>query len=279
MPGLDLTQVAIGALLALIAAGAGLPGTSVVAQRSGSGILSGDHHFWSRRFALGDSCCWLSSFLPVFSHSYSRSEKRRSRRITKRDLAEMPGRCLPMVVLSVFLPSSTGFSPLWCCPGWRRAAALAAASADTWATELGILSRTDPILIVSGKRVAKGTSGGVSLAGGAASLLGASVIAAVFLFLFTSGSGSSTSSNTVWLAVGVVFSGFLGSLVDSILGATLQAIYYCPNCMKETEKHPLHHCGSETQWLRGIRWLNNDWVNFLCTLSAVVFAFLFSVII
>src|ERR1041384_7265852 len=58
------------------------------------------------------------------------------------------------------------------------AAALAAVNADTWATELGVLNPTAPRIITDlRKRVEKGTSGGVSLFGTAASLLGAAVIA------------------------------------------------------------------------------------------------------
>jgi len=64
--------------------------------------------------------------------------------------------------------------------------------------------------------------------------------------------------------------GVVGSLVDSLLGATLQAIYFCPACQKETEKHPQHTCGGKTVHQRGLAWLNNDGVNFLCTLSAAL---------
>ena len=278
MPGIDLTQVMIGALLALIAAGAAYLVRALSLNGAAAAFCLG-----TIIFGLG-GLPWAvlllaffipSSFLSLIFKKRKETVETNYEKGSRRDAWQVLANGGLAGIFAIF----HWIFPAAVLPWLAGAAALAAASADTWATELGILSRSDPIMIVSGKRVAKGTSGGVSLAGGAASLLGASVIAVVFLLLFTSGSGSSISSNTVWLAVGVVFSGFLGSLVDSILGATLQAIYYCPKCMKETEKHPLHHCGSQTQWLRGIRWLNNDWVNFLCTLSAVVFVFLFSVII
>ena len=53
-------------------------------------------------------------------------------------------------------------------------------------------------------------------------------------------------------------------LFDSYLGATVQAIYRCPQCDKETEKHPLHTCGTQTVQVRGWKWLNNDMVNLAC---------------
>jgi uncharacterized membrane protein len=52
----------------------------------------------------------------------------------------------------------------------------------------------------------------------------------------------------------------------------VQSIYYCPTCQKETERHPLHTCGTATQPLRGWRWLDNDLVNFACSLMGAAVA-------
>jgi len=60
-----------------------------------------------------------------------------------------------------------------------------------------------------------------------------------------------------------------GALFDSLLGATVQAIYYCPACQKETERYPSHSCGTETGQIRGWTWLSNDWVNFACGVFGV----------
>ena len=140
--------------------------------------------------------------------------------------------------------------------GWVGfAASLAAVNADTWATELGVLNPTAPRMITNWrKRVEKGTSGGISLFGTLASLFGAAVIA-LPAALFT--------GNWSLLAV-ISLAGLAGSLFDSLLGATVQAMYYCPTDEKETEKHPLHTCGTQTIHIRGWEWLNNDWVNFAC---------------
>ncbi len=172
------------------------------------------------------------------------------------------------VLLQFFLPDSA-----LCWLGF--CAALAAANADTWATELGVLNRRKPLLITNGKAVEPGTSGAISLVGTLASAAGAAFIAILGCLLHPT--GIETGSALACLLI-LLLAGMFGSLVDSALGATLQAIYYCSNCQKETEKHPLHDCGSETRLLRGKKWMTNDLVNFCCTLSASAFtlAFLFS---
>jgi uncharacterized protein (TIGR00297 family) len=148
--------------------------------------------------------------------------------------------------------------------GWVGfAAALAAVNADTWATELGVLNPTPPRMITDlRRRVEKGTSGGISLFGTFASLLGAAVIALPAALFADDWS----------LLPLITFAGLAGSLFDSFLGATVQAMYYCPTDKKETEKHPLHTCGTETIHIRGWKWLENDWVNFACSAFGVIIA-------
>ena len=145
------------------------------------------------------------------------------------------------------------------------AGSLAAANADTWATELGILSKSPPRLITTGKPVDAGTSGGVSLTGTAFSLSGSLLIAllAALPWSHTVSVNRPLDALLVILVVGIA--GLSGSLFDSYLGATLQAIYYCPACQKETEKHPLHICGTATSNVKGLSWMNNDLVNLFCT--------------
>ena len=153
-----------------------------------------------------------------------------------------------------------GFFPgaLW--PWLGFAATLAAVNADTWATELGVLNPQPPRMINNlHKAVEKGSSGGVSLIGTLAALIGSTIIATLAV-LFPADNLSLNIG--YWLLIS--FSGLAGSLFDSLLGATVQAIYYCPKDRKETERHPLHLCGTETVHLRGWKWLTNDWVNFAC---------------
>src|SRR5579859_1063796 len=143
--------------------------------------------------------------------------------------------------------------------------ALATANADTWATELGVLSASKPRLITSGRPVAPGTSGGITAPGMAASSLGAYSLGAFFRVWQGM---RKLSAPAPFVAL---FSGLVGSLCDSLLGATLQAMYYCPVCETETER-TVHRCGTPTQPLRGIAWMNNDVVNFLATACGSVVA-------
>ncbi len=138
------------------------------------------------------------------------------------------------------------------------AASLAAVNADTWATELGVLNPHPPRMISNlAKVVEKGTSGGISLAGTLASLAGAGLIG-LLAITFPPLPVSPLTGLFITLA------GLAGSLFDSFLGATVQAIYHCPTCNKETERFPLHTCGAATTLKRGWPWLDNDWVNFGC---------------
>ena len=142
--------------------------------------------------------------------------------------------------------------------------ALAAATADTWATEIGVLSKTNPILITTFKEVKPGISGGISFYGTLASFTGSFILASIgYLF--------GTDIPTTIL---VGLAGFSGSLIDSILGATVQGQYRCTICNSYTEKRL--HCNSATDRTRGIKWFGNDLVNICSEIGACfVFYFLF----
>lgn len=162
--------------------------------------------------------------------------------------------------IATFFALLHGFFPNELWPWLGFAAALAAVNADTWATELGVLNAHSPRMITNLRQVVeKGTSGGVSIVGTLASLAGSGIIAALAIIF----SPIDTSGSFGTFAL-ITLSGLAGSLFDSLLGATVQAIYFCPKEQKETERHPLHTCGTETVRVRGWEWLTNDWVNFLC---------------
>jgi len=157
-----------------------------------------------------------------------------------------------LAILAFFYPQN-----IWLWAGYLGA--MATVNADTWATELGVLDRHPPRLITTGQRVETGTSGAISLVGTLATFGGAAIIGlfgALFLF----------QESALMLILAATIGGFCGAFLDSLLGATIQAIFYCPTCQKETERHPAHSCSTETIQQRGWGWLNNDWVNFIASL-------------
>lgn len=146
--------------------------------------------------------------------------------------------------------------------------ALAAVNADTWATELGMLSRRAPRLITTGRPVPAGTSGGVTALGTVAALGGGLFIglAAWAWAQAEALAGVSSPHGAAWWPLWAVVGGWIGAWFDSLLGATVQAMYWCERCQRETER-TIHRCGEPTRHLRGWAWLNNDGVNFLGSLA------------
>jgi uncharacterized protein (TIGR00297 family) len=144
---------------------------------------------------------------------------------------------------------------------------MATVTADTWATELGVLSPHPPRLVTTGRRVAPGTSGGISLVGSAAAAAGGLLIGlAMLLFsaLEARFSGQVGYSG-LWMPLAGLLGGSLGSLADSLLGATVQAIYQRADG-SETER-TRDRDGKPNRLVRGWRWLDNDLVNLLSSLA------------
>ena len=193
-----------------------------------------------------------SSLLSHFKESEKRAAAEKFDKGHRRDMGQVMangGLGSVIAILSVLAPSPVWF-PMFI-------GVMATVTADTWATELGTLARHPPRLITTGRPVEVGTSGGVSPLGTAVSLAGGAVIGLTAALL------SREVMPVVALLAGAI-GGLVGSLVDSILGATVQQIYYCDVCQKDTERK-LHRCGHETRPLRGWSWLNNDLVNLLAS--------------
>ena len=113
------------------------------------------------------------------------------------------------------------------------AGALAAATADTWATEIGSHARTPPRLITTWTPVHAGTDGGITLLGTAGGIAGAGIMAGVSYVL-----GQRA-------APAIAAAGVVGMLLDSLLGATVQ---------------------------RKVPWMDNDGVNLAATLTGAAVA-------
>lgn len=133
--------------------------------------------------------------------------------------------------------------------------ALAAAAADTWATEIGRLSATPPRMLLAGTMATPGTSGAVTALGMLGSLAGACAIAAIELPTHATGQRRA-------LAAGAA--GTAGALADTLLGELVQERRWCPACDAATEA-PVHACGAATTHVGGVAGVTNDVVNLLCT--------------
>jgi uncharacterized protein (TIGR00297 family) len=147
--------------------------------------------------------------------------------------------------------------------GMRRApgavvGALAAAAGDTWASELGVYSRRRPRSIVSGRLVAPGTSGGVTMLGWLAAAGGGALVGASYAL------AGRDIRQVPRVTLAAMLAGLAGSLADSLAGATVQAAYRCRHCGAYTEALGEHH-GTPVVLVRGHPWMTNDAVNLVCT--------------
>lgn len=147
-------------------------------------------------------------------------------------------------------------------------ASLCEAAADTWATELGTLIPDSPVSIISFRGVEPGQSGGISILGTLAAIGGA-----LLTMLVASSTGFVIKDlllfdMKIWqISAGC---GLAGALLDSVLGASLQAQYQCKSCHIWTERRS--HCDQPAVLVRGLRFVNNDVVNFTCALLAALIA-------
>lgn len=139
-------------------------------------------------------------------------------------------------------------------------ATIAAVNADTWGTEIGILGKGKPVSIITFEKVEPGTSGGVSLIGMIGGFIGSLLIvfsAVVF----------DPNALSLVIAAKIVFAGVAGAAIDSVLGASIQSQYLTVD-NKLIEKSSYH--GTPAKLVKGVRWVDNDVVNWTCAISAPV---------
>ncbi|MCF2646923.1 DUF92 domain-containing protein [Niallia sp. Sow4_A1] len=143
---------------------------------------------------------------------------------------------------------------------------LAAANSDTWASEIGSLSKRRPLSIRTFKETETGTSGAVSILGTLAGLAGSFLIAIIATLLFPL---------QLWGFFLVFLFGFLGNVLDTLLGAFIQVEYQCPICGQMVETRMV--CHQTVVKKKGFPLFNNDMVNvlsgFLAALSYLFFIY------
>ncbi len=138
---------------------------------------------------------------------------------------------------------------------------MATVTADTWATELGVLSPSPPRLVTTGRVVEPGTSGAVTIYGLAAT----SGRCAADRPGAAGGWGAIERGVWLpWIVLAALLGGVGGSLADSLLGAVAQAMYRAPSG-GETERRAAD--GVANPHIRGLPWMNNDMVNFVSSLA------------
>jgi len=135
-------------------------------------------------------------------------------------------------------------------------ACFAAATADTFSSEIGMLSRKEPVSILTLKPLQPGLSGGITLLGLMGAAIGALTVSISAIPTFGIGG-----------MIVVIITGVLGSVLDSVLGAAFQAKYQMQGGSGDkpmrylTERKDID--GQPLKLVHGIRWINNDVVNFV----------------
>lgn len=258
--GLNLLGAGVAYLRRSLTAGGAITGTLL-----GSLIfLAGGGFYWSVLMAFFFS----SSFLSRITSSRKRAAETISEKGGRRDALQVcaNGGLATIMATAHVLTGSPVFM-------FGFAIALAAANADTWASEIGVLSRGEPVSILNLQPVPRGTSGGISVLGLFASASGAMFIALWFavgygVFGYRAGAGWSLFEMGAIVAM-ITGGGVLGSLVDSFLGATVQAQYWDGLRGVRTERSADAR-GRPNRLMRGWALLNNNAVNALSGLVATV---------
>lgn len=145
--------------------------------------------------------------------------------------------------------------------------AIAGSTADTWASEIGILSQRMPISILTGKKMPPGKSGGVTRLGLVASFLGAGFIS-LLAVLFS-------PQVTLYQFIPLMILGGLCSLIDSLLGLTVQEIYKDSETGLEYEELPKDFDSTRYVRIKGLPGIDNSAVNFLSDLLTLMISWSF----
>lgn len=148
--------------------------------------------------------------------------------------------------------------------------AILTATADTIATEIGLLSKSTPFLLLKpSKKCMKGESGGVTILGLTSSFISILIIGIISMVLGI--------INTQYQIIAIIIGGYGGNLIDSIMGGTIQRIGKCTECGDITENSTHHN--KKVTIIRGNKNINNDVVNLIATIFGAMIATIFYLII
>ncbi|MDP5274504.1 DUF92 domain-containing protein [Chengkuizengella sp. 2205SS18-9] len=208
-----------------------------------------------------------SSLLTKWKHNTKKSIEEGYEKSGKRDAGQVwanGGIALILSITYYIWPVSI----FW----WFFIGVMATVNADTWATEIGSLSKKPPRSILTFKKVTPGISGGVSALGLFSSMLGGG-----FIGLAASLFSAKLEMEMIffYILMGMI-SGFIGALTDSFIGAKLQVMYYCEKCKKEVES--FEHCSHHARRVRGWKWMNNDRVNMISSVVGGLVAMLMGIL-
>jgi len=148
--------------------------------------------------------------------------------------------------------------------------AIACCNGDTWASELGaVLARKDPFLITTFESVPRGTNGGVTTVGLLSSFVGGLVIGVAYycgVMVAASSADLSLAPNQALVILVAGMGGLLGSVLDSILGASLQFSGKHVNTGKITEV-----ASEDVVPISGKQVLDNHSVNLISSILTALF--------
>ena len=156
-------------------------------------------------FLLGGIAAFATLLLFYIAGESATRIPKKSSRHEQRTHSNIIGNCAA-AILSLALGSAFGFF-----------GAISSALADTLSSEIGILSKGNPVLITTLREAEKGTDGAISPLGLAAAMIGA---AAYYTY---HKEGALPNYLLGGYSIIIIIAGFLGSIMDSVLGATLQA--------------------------------------------------------
>ncbi|KAK9049063.1 hypothetical protein SSX86_008376 [Deinandra increscens subsp. villosa] len=142
---------------------------------------------------------------------------------------------------------------------------------DTWSSELGVLSDEQPRLITTFKVVRRGTNGGITKAGLQAAAAAGTVIGLAFVLpgFFTKSCTNDAFLKQLLVIPLAALAGLAGSLIDSLLGATLQFSGFCGVRNKVVSK-----AGPTVKRISGLSILDNNGVNVVSILlTSMLMAF------